>query len=170
MICPANDPPAVTIEIDVVTSGDGPSFYAAFVPVPGVVDKFGNWDFHAHSRSVAVTMKLTDTSGLNRFFFDGRGSDGKDYHVFSFADDKDGDAKEPIRNGHHQFKQLPTVANGTTVTFCYHNTSRGKNNDPAGAHRYARYGLYLGDDEHPSKPFSIDPIITNGGNDSVKPQ
>jgi len=170
-ICPPNDPPAFTIEINVQTRGAGSALAATFSAVPGdphanLVQPNGDLDFHGYNQSIAMVFHLVDNSSLGRFFF----NQGR-YYVFSFSrnqNDNDNDAddnKLPIRPGHWQMQQ-PRTPDSMTATLCYHNADHGGDVHAPHSHRISRYGLFIGDQNNMMAPLSIDPAISNGGNDS----
>lgn len=148
-------PPQPQIEAT-ITVGPAPDYPLTFTanPKDGSA-KFiaANGDLDFSSFTCEITVKFTIvTPGI--VFYQGYGKD-----AISYADSLDpGDLKQPVGQGHHQFRKGLNHLGPQTIVFEYHNDC-GKHGDRACPQ--SRYGIYLGAAGGFLKHH--DPIINNGG-------
>ena len=156
MTAPCDAPPAV--EVNIAPSASSPSGWG-FTPVAGnqsLVGPYGDFDFHAQSGPVVVTLHLVNPTPSSVIFdqdkknkIDVFGFLPQDYGpTYSWADITP--VADPSQD--HHFGRIDALTDGgRTVTFCYLNHHDAN---------ISRYVIYLAAGNKPIQP--IDPRITNG--------
>jgi hypothetical protein len=159
---PCIQPPQPQIEAT-ITVGPAPDYPLAFVPNPNdgsakYIDRDGNLDFSSFSCEITIRFTIA-TRGI--VFYKGYGRDS-----ISYAESLDpAELKQPVADGHHQFRKGLNHPDPQTLVFEYHNDC-GRHGDRACPS--SRYGLYLGYSGGFLKHH--DPIINNGGTQNFGPK
>jgi hypothetical protein len=120
----------------------------------------GDFDFHAKSQPIHVTLTLQDPDP-NVVFYQGGA-----INVFGYADSyADGYAQVlPVPLNHPQIHDIQLGPDRKTVSFCYANHT--KPGEPGNPNHYqvSRYTIYFGDVATPAAwlPYWVDPRTNNG--------